>query len=165
MLNRLLNEMSLSARGSAIALMSLAFAGCVYAGPLAPGASEIREGAFPDWVSRFLRSAGGARQATELLPPTVRDSGAIYLLVADHRGIGIDAAKVAILPHTADMPKLPVEGWLPVDGFGVLAAHLSPGEYTVYVRDAHHWPARRTVQVRAAAIDTLLALMLSGAEP
>jgi hypothetical protein len=148
----------------AIALLSIILAGCsTYAGPMF-GSSEIRQGAFPERVSRFLRDAGGARPTTALLPPGARDSGAIYLLVADRRGVGIDAAQVAVLLRDRDTPKPPADGWQPVDGFGVLTAQLSPGEYVVYVRTSRHWLARHQIQVRAGAIDTLLAVMRNGAD-
>jgi hypothetical protein len=135
----------------AIALLSIILAGCsTYAGPMF-GSSEIRQGAFPERVSRFLRDAGGARPTTALLPPGARDSGAIYLLVADRRGVGIDAAQVAVLLRDRDTPKPPADGWQPVDGFGVLTA-------------SRHWLARHQIQVRAGAIDTLLAVMRNGAD-
>src|SRR5205085_10022595 len=74
--------------------------GCHYAGPLAGGGSEFREGGLPDRVSRFLAEGGGARTVDELLPASVGDSAAIYLVVVDQRALGIGNAQVAILPHT-----------------------------------------------------------------
>jgi hypothetical protein len=136
--------------------------GCHYAGPLAGGASEIREGGLPDRVSRFLAEGGGARTVDELLPASVGDSAAIYLVVVDQRALGIGNAQVAILPHTMSTPSLPKEGWHPVDAHGVYTKRFTPGEYFVFVQDPFHWTAKKLVRLRAGAVDTLLAVMRSG---
>src|SRR5947209_3259203 len=102
---------------------------CRYAGPFAAGRSEIREGTLPDRVARFLGQGGGALPLELILPSDATDSAAVYLVVVDQRAIGIENAKVAILPHAMSMPNYPKDGWQPVDAHGVYAKRLVPGEY------------------------------------
>ena len=141
----------------------VAAAGCYYAGPLAGGASEIREGTLPSRVQRLLRDAGGARPAEAILPPTARaDSAAIYLVVVDEWPRAVSTAQVVVLPHSASTPNYPAGGWESVDAFGVYSRRLIPGEYVVFVRDPYHWAARRRVRLQPGAVDTLLAVMRTG---
>jgi hypothetical protein len=137
---------------------------CRYAGPFAPGRSEIQEGSLPGRVARWLGEGGGALTLEELLPPGVTDSAVVYLVVVDQRAIGIENAKVAVLPHAMSMPNYPKDGWQPVGAHGVYAKRLVPGEYVVYVQDPFHWSARKLVRFRAGSIDTLLAVMRSAVE-
>lgn len=142
---------------------ALATGGCRYAGPLAGGASEIREGTLPSQVRRLMRDAGGARPAEAILPATARaDSAAIYLIVVDEWPRAVPTAQVVVLPHSASTPNYPAGGWEPVDAFGVYSRRLIPGEYVVFVRDPYHWAARRRVRLEQGAIDTLLAVMRTG---
>lgn len=137
---------------------------CRYAGPFAPGRSEIQEGTLPARVTRWLGEGGGALPLEELLPPDVTDSAVVYLVVVDQRAIGVENAKVAVLPHTMSMPNYPKDGWQPVGARGVYAKRLVPGEYVVYVQDPFHWSARKLVRLRAGSVDTLLAVMRSAVE-
>jgi len=144
--------------------LGVAAVACHYAGPLAGGGSSIREGALPDRAARFLAEAGGARSIHQLLPTTAADSAAIYLLVVDHRALGVPGAKVAVLPRSTTMPDYPKTGWEPVDSHGVFARRLAPGEYVVFVQDEFHWSARRLVRLGAGRVDTLLAIMRNAAD-
>jgi hypothetical protein len=149
---------------TAAVVILIAVASCHYAGPLAGGRSEIREGTFPDRVARILFEAGGARAPDVMLPPSALDSAAIYLLVVDQDASGLATAAVAVLPHSDSTSKYPRDGWLPVDAFGVYSQRFAPGEYFVFVQDRYHWSARKLVQLSANSIDTLLAVMRSGVQ-
>lgn len=142
----------------------LAVGACHYAGPLAGGGSQIREGTLPDRVARFLAEGGGAQPVESLLPSGSLDSAALFLVVVDQRAIGLANAKVAVLPHSMDTPDFPKEGWRPVDSHGVYVRRFVPGEYMVYVKDQFHWAARKILRLRVASVDTVLVVMRSSVD-